>query len=181
MSRVAKLPIHLPIGVEMMVDEKKVQVKGPKGLLTFGLEGEVAVNETTLNNERVFQVTPIIKSRHANVQAGTTRAILNNMVKGVSEGFKIQLDLVGVGYRAQVNGSVINLSLGFSHPVNFKLPPLVCAETPTNTSIVLTSIDKQLLGQVASDIRSYRVPEPYKGKGIKYSDEVIRRKETKKK
>lgn len=176
MSRVAKSPINLPSGVTVSNDGRQVSVKGPLGELSFGLNGlvDVAVesNVVSVSNS---------KSATNSAMAGTTRAILNNMVHGVSKGYERKLDLVGVGYRAQAKGSVLSLTLGFSHPLEFDLPEGVSAATPTQTEIVLKSIDKQLLGQVAAKIRGFRPPEPYKGKGVRYSGEQVRQKEAKKK
>lgn len=176
MSRVAKSPINLPSGVTVTNNDGQVLVKGPLGELKFGLNGlvEVAVDSNVVN-------VSASKSAVNSAMAGTTRAILNNMVQGVSKGYERKLDLVGVGYRAQAKGSVLSLTLGFSHPLEFDLPEGVSAVTPTQTEIVLKSIDKQLLGQVAAKIRGFRPPEPYKGKGVRYSGEQVRQKEAKKK
>ena len=174
MSRVAKLPIALPKGVEFKNENGQLNVKGGKGNLSIaqpeGIEIKVENNE--------IQLAPARPERTA--MTGTLRAILANMVKGVSEGFERKLELVGVGYRAAMQGKDLNLSLGFSHPVLFKTPDGITIATPTQTEIVVTGADKQLVGEVAAKIRGYRPPEPYKGKGVKYSDEVIIRKEAKK-
>ena len=174
MSRVAKLPIALPKGVEFKNENGQLNVKGGKGNLSMaqpeGIEIKVENNE--------IQLSPARPERTA--MTGTLRAILANMVKGVSEGFERKLELVGVGYRAAMQGKDLNLSLGFSHPVLFKTPDGITIATPTQTEIVVTGADKQLVGEVAAKIRGYRPPEPYKGKGVKYSDEVIIRKEAKK-
>lgn len=177
MSRVAKAPITLPSGVEVKVDGRNVKVKGAKGELALELNAnvDVAVEENVLN------ISPRDGAKFSRAIAGTTRALLNNMVTGVSAGFEKKLQLNGVGYRAKASGKSVNLSLGFSHPVDYALPEGVTAETPSNTEIVVKGIDKQKVGQVAAEIREFRPPEPYKGKGIRYADEYVRRKETKKK
>lgn len=180
MSRVAKAPILLPANVELTVESNTVTVKGPKGTLTQHRNKQVSV-EMSANEDRKVIFKPVVEVPGAWAQAGTMRAVVNNMVQGVTKGFERTLELVGVGYRAATQGNVISLSLGFSHPVDYKLPEGVSAETPNNTTIVLKSIDKQKVGQVASEIRAFRAPEPYKGKGIKYAGEQIVRKEAKKK
>ena len=177
MSRIAKAPIELPSGVDVNVAGQDVTMKGKNGTLSISLNDAVAVNQT----ENVLTFEPREGASDGWAQAGTARAIVNNMVTGVASGFEKNLTLIGVGYRAQVQGSAINLTLGFSHPVIYNLPQGVTAETPSQTEIVLKSADKQLLGQVAAEIRAYRPPEPYKGKGVRYSDEYVRRKEAKKK
>ena len=177
MSRIAKAPIELPSGVDVNIAGQDVTVKGKNGTLTISLNDAVAVNQT----ENALTFEPREGASDGWAQAGTARAIVNNMVTGVASGFEKNLTLIGVGYRAQVQGSAINLTLGFSHPVVYNLPQGVTAETPSQTEIVLKSADKQLLGQVAAEIRAYRAPEPYKGKGVRYSDEYVRRKEAKKK
>ena len=177
MSRIAKAPIELPSGVDVNIAGQDVTVKGKNGTLSISLNDVVAVNQT----ENVLTFEPREGASDGWAQAGTARAIVNNMVIGVASGFEKNLTLIGVGYRAQVQGSAINLTLGFSHPVVYNLPQGVTAETPSQTEIVLKSADKQLLGQVAAEIRAYRPPEPYKGKGVRYSDEYVRRKEAKKK
>ena len=177
MSRVAKNPVKLPAGVEIKIAGQQLSVKGAKGALELNVHPSVEVTQES--DELRFA------ARNGDVQnramAGTTRALVNNMVVGVSQGFERKLQLVGVGYRAQAKGKVVGLSLGFSHPVEHELPEGVTAECPTQTEIVLKSADKALLGQVAADIRSYRRPEPYKGKGVRYANEVVRTKEAKKK
>lgn len=180
MSRVAKLPVVLPTNVEMTVNEDTVTVKGPKGSLTQHLNKLVSVTKSG-EKEIVVSFKPASNDPNGWAQAGTMRSLVNNMVRGVTTGFERALELVGVGYRAQAKGKDITLSLGFSHPIDYILPAGVVAEFPNNTTVVLKSIDKQLLGQVASEIRAFRPPEPYKGKGVKYAGEVINRKETKKK
>lgn len=179
MSRVAKNPVEIPKGVEVSITGTQLSVKGGKGALVMDINPSVAVAKNTDNNAVTFE--PRDGSKHANAMAGTTRALVKNMVTGVSEGFQKKLTLVGVGYRANAQGKTLNLTLGFSHPVNYQLPEGVTAETPTQTEIVLKSASKQLLGQVASEVRGFRPPEPYKGKGVRYSDEQVRRKEAKKK
>lgn len=178
MSRVAKKPIELPAGVDLQVNGRKLTAKGGNGTLELDLHPlvEVKVEDKTVT---IAAGNPNNKAAWA--QAGTTRALVNNLVTGVSQGFTRTLEINGVGYRAQAKGETINLTLGFSHPVDYTLPAGITAETPSNTQIVLKGADKQLLGQVAADIRGYRRPEPYKGKGIRYSDEQVRRKEAKKK
>ena len=167
----------IPKGVEVKLDGQAVSVKGPKGAMDFTVHGQVEVSE----QDGQLQFAARDEERGSRALAGTTRAVIANMVTGVSDGFERKLDLVGVGYRAQAQGKVLNLTLGFSHPVNYDVPEGVTVETPSQTEIVVKGIDKQLVGQVAANIRAYRPPEPYKGKGVKYSDEVIVRKEAKKK
>lgn len=177
MSRVAKNPIALPKGVDVTISAGQVVVKGPLGTLTqqFGNGVSIAREGDTL----VFVPRDGVANAHA--MSGTVRAIVNNMVNGVSKGFEKKLTLVGVGYRAQAQGDKLNLSLGFSHPVVHQMPAGVKVETPTQTEILIKGIDKQQVGQVAAEVRAYRQPEPYKGKGVRYADEVIVLKETKKK
>jgi len=177
MSRVAKAPVEFSNKIEVQTQNNQVQVKGPNGQLTQEIHHSVNV---TCEDNKVI-VTPVKEDKSSWAQAGTARALINNMVKGVTEGFTKELELIGVGYRAQVKGKVVNLNLGFSHPIDYTLPDEVKAETPSNTTIILKSIDKQKLGQVAAEIRAYRPPEPYKGKGIRYKDELVARKEAKKK
>ncbi len=177
MSRVAKNPIVVPSNVEMLRDKDLITVKGPLGQLSFKLSASVDVE----HQNNVLQCKALEVSQNANAMSGTVRAILANMVRGVSVGFEKKLTLVGVGYRAQAQGDTLNLSLGFSHPIAHKMPAGIKVETPTQTEIVVKGIDKQVVGQVAAEIRSYRKPEPYKGKGVRYSDEVVILKETKKK
>jgi len=184
MSRIAKNPIVLPKGVSVAFDGDKISVKGPKGEMNFAKAQDINVELVAANEDKPEHLAVSYGDnveRETVAMAGTTRALLNNMVAGVSQGFERQLELVGVGYRAQVQGKKINLSLGFSHPVEYDLPEGVTAETPSQTQIVLKSIDKQQVGQVAAEIRSIRPPEPYKGKGVRYAGERIFRKETKKK
>ena len=177
MSRIAKKPIALPKGVEVAVANGEVTVKGAKGSLTRPVHNLVTVAVA----DGVVNVGVAADTTTAWTQAGTMRANLANMVQGVNAGFERKLLLVGVGYRAAVQGNAVNLTLGFSHPVVHQLPAGITAETPSQTEIVLKGINKEVLGQVAAEIRGYRPPEPYKGKGVKYSDEVIIRKEVKKK
>jgi large subunit ribosomal protein L6 len=177
MSRVAKAPIALPKGVEVNINGQTVQVKGAKGSLSTTLNKLVSVSA----EDAVLKVSPRETTQAGWMQTGTARSILNNLVVGVSTGFERKLQLIGVGYKAAAKGKVLSLSLGFSHPVDLDLPEGVTAETPTPTEIILKSIDKQLLGQVAANVRAYREPEPYKGKGVRYADEKVLRKEAKKK
>lgn len=179
MSRVAKAGVNLPANVELKVDTATITVKGPKGSLTEHKNNLVDVS--TSDDKKVITFKPASNDPKAWAQAGTARALVNNMVKGVTDGFDITLELVGVGYRAQSKGKSISLSLGYTDPIEYKLPEGVTGETPNNTTLILKGINKQLLGQVAAEIRSYRPPEPYKGKGIKYAGEIIVRKEAKKK
>lgn len=177
MSRVAKNPVTVPAGVEVKFDGQDMTVKGGKGTLSWGVHEKVEVKQE--GTELLFSGRD--DGKQAWALAGTTRALVNNMVKGVSVGFEKKLELNGVGYRAKAENKVLNLTLGFSHPVNYELPEGVTAETPSQTEIVLKGADKQKIGQVAAEIRAFRPPEPYKGKGIRYSDEYVRRKEAKKK
>lgn len=177
MSRVAKNPITLPKGVEAAIAGSAITVKGSKGSLNVDVHNDVQIEQ----DGNVLRVSAKSASRQANALAGTFRALLNNMVVGVSEGFQRKLQLQGVGYRAKAQGNVLNITVGYSHPIDYQLPAGVTADTPSQTEIVLTSTDKQLLGQVAAEIRDFRRPEPYKGKGIRYSDENVYRKEAKKK
>ena len=177
MSRVAKSPVTIPAGVEVNIASGEIVVKGPKGSLAQPIVSDVIVKIEDGNV--VFAANG--NSKFARAMSGTLRALVNNMVNGVSKGFERKLTLVGVGYRAQAQGEVLNLSLGFSHPVVHAIPVGITCETPTQTEILLKGADKQLIGQVAAEIRAYRSPEPYKGKGVRYSDEVVVIKETKKK
>lgn len=180
MSRVAKTPVVLPNGVEVKVESEQVTVKGPKGSLSQHCNRLVSIEQVD-GETKELHFKPASNDPNGWAQAGTARALVNNMVRGVTQGFEKTLELVGVGYRAQVKGKVVVLSLGFSHPVEYNLADGVTAESSSPTTLVLKSLDKQLLGQVASDIRAYRPPEPYKGKGVRYAGEVIVMKETKKK
>jgi large subunit ribosomal protein L6 len=177
MSRVAKNPIAVPAGVEVQLAADSISVKGPLGSISQDLTSLVSV---TLADGHL-QVAAAGESRAAQAMSGTTRALLANMVLGVSKGFERKLNLVGVGYRAQAQGNKLNLTLGFSHPVEHVMPDGVKCETPTQTEILIKGVDKQKVGQVAADVRAYRKPEPYKGKGVRYADEVVVLKETKKK
>ena len=177
MSRVAKAPVAIPAGVEVTLNGQEISVKGKNGTLKRSINASVVISK----DASVLTFAPRDGSANANAQAGTARALVNNMVVGVTAGFERKLQLVGVGYRAQAKGKSVGLSLGFSHPVEHELPEGVTAECPTQTEIVLKSADKALLGQVAADIRSYRRPEPYKGKGVRYANEVVRTKEAKNK
>ncbi|RKT42879.1 50S ribosomal protein L6 [Thiocapsa rosea] len=177
MSRVAKAPIVLPKGVTVEISGQDVKVKGSKGTLEWSVHP--AVNLSQVDGELRF--APAEGHENAWAMAGTTRALLNNMVVGCSTGFVRKLSLVGVGYRAQSKGDVLNLSLGFSHPIDYPVPAGITIETPSQTEIVVTGADKQRVGQVASEIRGFRPPEPYKGKGVRYADEDVLRKEAKKK
>ena len=177
MSRIAKYPVSLPKEVEVVISDAEVKVKGPLGSLTQFMLPSVHVvrdGETLLCRE-------IEGAPNSNAMSGTMRALLNNMVTGVTKGFSKKLNLVGVGYRAQAQGDKLNLTLGFSHPVVHAMPNGIKVETPTQTEVVIKGIDKQLVGQVAAEVRAYRSPEPYKGKGVRYSDETVIIKETKKK
>lgn len=177
MSRVAKMPIELPSGVEAKINGQNVNIKGSKGAFDYVINDLVEVSQ----NDNSLVIKPKKESvKGAWAMAGTMRAITNNMVFGVSEGFEKKLELVGVGYRAQAQGQKLNLTLGFSHPVVHDIPQGVTCETPSQTEIILKGIDKQVIGQTAAEIRAYRPPEPYKGKGIKYAGEHIVRKEAKK-
>ncbi|UTW44911.1 50S ribosomal protein L6 [bacterium SCSIO 12696] len=177
MSRIAKAPIEIPGGVTVTLKDGAISVKGGKGELSHSIHGDVEVNQ----DDNVLTFAPKNGGKSANALAGTTRALVNNMVTGVSNGFEKKLQLQGVGYRAALQGKKLNLTLGFSHPVEYELPEGVKAECTSQTDIVLSSANKQLLGQVAAEIRAYRPPEPYKGKGVRYADEHVRRKEAKKK
>lgn len=177
MSRVAKNPVKLPAGVEINLAGQQLSVKGAKGTLELNVHSSVEVMQEA--GELRFAARN--GDQQTRAMAGTTRALVNNMVIGVSTGFERKLQLVGVGYKAQAKGQVLNLALGFSHPIDYELPDGVVAETPNQTEILIKGVDKQLVGQVAAEIRDFRRPEPYKGKGVRYADEVVRRKEAKKK
>lgn len=177
MSRVAKNPVQLPSGVDVVIKGQNLTVKGGKGSLDLVINSNVLVKQ----EENVLTFAARDGGKQSRALAGTTRALVNNMVTGVTSGFERKLQLVGVGYRAKATGNVVSLSLGFSHPVDYEVPNGVSVETPTQTEILLKSSNKQLLGQVASEIRAFRPPEPYKGKGVRYSDETVLRKEAKKK
>jgi len=177
MSRIAKNPIELPQGVEFKQDGNVVTIKGGKGSLSLELHNEIELKQ----EENTVAVMARSGSRFASAMSGTTRALLANMVRGVSEGFSRKLELVGVGYRAQMQGNKLNLTLGFSHPVVYDIPEGVSVETPSQTEVVIAGSDKQKVGQVAAEIRRFRPPEPYKGKGVRYADERVVLKEAKKK
>ncbi len=177
MSRIGKLPVPIPAGVTAAVDGALITVKGPKGELSFTLVDEVS---GALENGEIT-ITPRDQSQRARSMWGMSRTRVANMIEGVTNGFERNLELVGVGYRAQASGSGVKLSLGFSHEVNYEPPKGVSLATPKPTEIVITGVDKQAVGQVAAEIRRYRPPEPYKGKGVKYAGETVRRKEGKKK
>ena len=177
MSRVAKQPVALPKGVEFSLAGRTVNIKGPKGALSMELNSEVTLEQ----DDAELKVAARSGSRFSTAIAGTTRALIANMVSGVSNGFERKLELVGVGYRAQAQGNKLNLSLGFSHPVEFAVPEGIQIETPSQTEIVVRGIDKQRVGQVAAEIRRWRPPEPYKGKGVRYAGERVVLKEAKKK
>ncbi len=177
MSRVAKAPVTLPSGTSVTLNDRQVEVKGKQGSMSLHLHELVELNQEDGN----VVLSPVSDTKEAWMHTGTVRSLLNNIVIGVTEGFEKKLQLIGVGYRAQVAGSKVTLNVGYSHPIEYTLPEGVSAETPTQTEIVLKSMDKQKLGQAAANIRGYRPPEPYKGKGIRYSDEHVTRKEAKKK
>jgi large subunit ribosomal protein L6 len=177
MSRVAKSPVQLPSGVEVTLKGQNLSVKGSKGTLELVVQDSVTVNQ----NDNVLTFGVAAGDKSAAAMAGTMRSLVNNMVIGVSVGFEKKLILNGVGYRAKAAGNVLSLTLGFSHPVDYELPEGVSASTPTQTEIVVSGTDKQKVGQAAAEIRAYRPPEPYKGKGVRYADEHVRRKEAKKK
>jgi len=177
MSRIAKKPVAVPAGVEIKLAGQTLTAKGKNGQLSLDVHPSVAVEQA--EGQLVF--APRDGAKQSMALAGTTRALVNNMVVGVSEGFTKTLNLLGVGYRAQAKGTVLNLTLGFSHPIDYELPEGVTAETPNNTTIVISGADKQRVGQVAAEVRAFRPPEPYKGKGVRYADEYVRRKEAKKK
>ena len=177
MSRVANSPVALPSGVEVKLNGQVISVKGAKGQMGFAIHELVEL----VQDERELKLRARGEERAAAALTGTMRAIVQNMVKGVSEGFEKKLELQGVGYRAQAQGKKLTLQLGFSHPVEYDLPEGISAETPTQTEIVISGVDKQRVGQVCAEIRAFRPPEPYKGKGVRYADEYVRRKEAKKK
>ena len=177
MSRIAKAPVTIPSGVDVKLDGNTLTIKGIKGQLTHVINSAVNIDIT----DNVMQMVWDKDNKVATAQAGTARAVLNNMVTGVSAGFEKKLTLIGVGYRAKAKESILSLSLGFSHPVDFQVPAGITVETPTQTEIIVKGSDKQLVGEVAAKIRAYRPPEPYKGKGVRYSDEHVVRKEAKKK
>ena len=177
MSRIANAPVEIPAGVEVSLNGAEISIKGAKGSLSRSVHPDVEVSQigTTL------KATARSNAKKTIALAGTTRALINNMVTGVTQGFEKKLSLVGVGYRAKAQGSKLDLTLGFSHPVQYEVPEGIKIETPSQTEIVISGVDKQIVGQVAADIRAYRPPEPYKGKGVRYTDEHVARKEAKKK
>ena len=176
MSRVAKNPITIPESATVSIDNNIVKVKGSKGDLEFNMPSSVSLEI----NDATISVSYDEGNQQSVALAGTTRSLVNNMIIGVTEGFEKKLELIGVGYRAKASGKLLELTLGFSHPIKYQLPDEVEVETPSQTEVVLKSHNKQLLGQAAAEIRAFRPPEPYKGKGVKYADEVIKRKEAKK-
>lgn len=177
MSRIAKRPVPLTSGVEASLEGASLTVKGPKGALSLQCHPEVEVKR----EDSSLSVSARSGSRFSRAMAGTTRSLINNMVTGVSAGFERKLELVGVGYRANARGQTLSLTLGLSHPVDYEVPEGITVETPSQTEIVIKGMDRQRVGQVAADLREFRPPEPYKGKGIRYSDERITLKEAKKK
>ncbi len=177
MSRIAKAPITVTAGIDVKVEGQKVTTKGSRGTLEMTVHPDVSVQF----EDGILSVKPNEETKQSWAHAGTARALLNNMVIGCSDGFEKRLNLIGVGYRAQGQGKKLTLNLGFSHPVEYEVPEGITIETPSNTEIVVSGSDKQKVGQVAAEIRSYRPPEPYKGKGVRYSDEYVLRKEAKKK
>lgn len=176
MARIENNPVEVPAGVDISINGQLVTVKGSKGQMELSVHPMVSLSQ----KDNLVKVTRISEDQSW-AMAGTTRALLNNMVTGVTQGFEKKLELVGVGYRAQTQGKTLNLTLGFSHPISFEVPEGITIETPSQTEIVVRGIDKQMVGQVAANIRAFRPPEPYKGKGVKYADEHIARKEAKKK
>jgi large subunit ribosomal protein L6 len=177
MSRIAKNPVVVPDKVQVTQDGQTIQVKGANGTQSHTIHGNVSVEI----DGGVIRFAPRDNAKKSNALAGTTRSLLSNMIQGVTDGFERRLELRGVGYRAQVKGSVLNLTLGFSHPVDFDIPAGITIETPSQTEVVIKGADKQLVGQVAANIRGYRPPEPYKGKGVRYQGEYVAMKEAKKK
>jgi len=175
MSRIAKKPITVPAGIEVKISGRSVNVKGPKGNLNIDLHDTVSIAQ----DGDVLSLTPASDAAWA--MTGTMRSLVGNMVTGVSEGFEKKLELIGVGYRAKAQGNSLNLQLGFSHPVDYAVPEGITVETPSQTEILVKGADKQKVGQVSAEIRAYRPPEPYKGKGVRYADEYVIRKEAKKK
>ena len=176
MSRVAKNPITIPESATVSIDNNIVKVKGSKGDLEFNMPSSVSLEI----NDATISVSYDEGNQQSVALAGTTRSLVNNMIIGVTEGFEKKLELIGVGYRAKASGKLLELTLGFSHPIKYQLPDEVEVETPSQTEVVLKSHNKQLLGQAAAEIRAFRPPEPYKGKGVRYSDDQVKRKEAKK-
>lgn len=177
MSRIAKAPINLPAGVEVKLSADTISVKGKQGQLEMNVHALVEIKQ----EDNALTFAPRTEDKQANALAGTTRSLVNNMVTGVTAGFEKKLILQGVGYRAKAAGKTLNLQLGFSHDINYELPEGITAEVPSQTEVIIKGVDKQVVGQVAAEIRGYRPPEPYKGKGVRYADENVRRKEAKKK
>jgi len=177
MSRIAKQPVEVPAGVELSINGRELSAKGPRGYLAMTLHDSVVVK----NENNVLTFSPVDDKQSSMAVAGTIRSVVSNIVTGVTEGFEKKLVLVGVGYRAQLQGKKLNLSLGFSHPVDYAIPEGIEVETPSATEIVVRGCSKQQVGQVCAEIRAFRPPEPYKGKGVKYADERIIRKDAKKK
>jgi large subunit ribosomal protein L6 len=177
MSRVAKAPVTLPAGVEVKLSDAQITVKGKQGSIDLDIHPTVEIKQ----QDNVLTFAPKGGDKKANAMAGTFRSLVNNMVTGVVQGYEKKLILQGVGYRAKTAGKTLNLTLGFSHPIDYVLPEGIKAATPSQTEIVISGVNKQQVGQVAAEIRAYRPPEPYKGKGVRYSDENVRRKEAKKK
>lgn len=178
MSRVAKIPISIPNGTSVITDKGVITIKGPQGTLSQKFS-EVTVSLDI--NDKEIKVNASTNQTFSKAMSGTIRSLISNMIKGVNQGFEKKLSLVGVGYKAQANGDILNLALGFSHPVDMKVPDGITVKTPSPTEIIVSGIDKQKVGQIASEVRAYRPPEPYKGKGVRYVDEVVVIKETKKK
>ena len=176
MSRVANSPINVPDTVNVSINDDVVVVKGNKGELDFSLPSSISIDI----KDDTMTINYNLEDQKSVALAGTTRSILNNMIIGVSEGFERKLELIGVGYRAKASGKLLELTLGFSHPIKYQVPDDVEVETPSQTEVILRSHNKQILGQAASEIRAFRPPEPYKGKGVRYSDEQVKRKEAKK-
>jgi len=177
MSRIANAPISVPNGVEIKLSGHEIRVEGPKGGLHLNIHELVEVKE----EESEIKISAINSTKRSHALSGTFRALISNMIDGVSQGFEKQLELIGVGYRAQAQGKKLNLSLGFSHPVEYQAPDGIDIETPSQTRVIVKGIDKQLVGQVSAEIRAFRPPEPYKGKGVRYANEHVKRKEAKKK
>jgi len=177
MSRIANNPVELPQGVEVSISGSEINVKGGKGKLSLAIHESVKIEQ----EESLLKFSAVKEGKKSVAMAGTTRALVSNMVAGVTQGFVKELQLQGVGYRAQMKGKSLNLTLGFSHPVVYEVPDSIEIETPTPTQVIVKGIDKQLVGQVAAEVRAFRPPEPYKGKGVRYADEYVKRKEAKKK
>ena len=177
MSRIANSPVEIPTGVEVTLGAGNLSVKGGKGNLSIDVHDDVSIKQ----EDNLLKFSTNVDGKKSVALSGTFRAIVNNMVKGVTEGFSKELTLIGVGYRANIQGKNLNLSLGFSHPVVFEIPEGIQIEAPSQTQLFVRGVDKQLVGQVAANIRAFRPPEPYKGKGVRYADEYVKRKDAKKK